>query len=305
MFHTHGLFVAINTTLMAQASMHFLPKFDPDRVIDCMADSTVLMGVPTFYVRLLETPRLTRDACQRMRLFISGSAPLLADVHGEFHSRTGHKILERYGMTETNMNTSNPLAGPRIPGTVGPPLPGVEVRIVDAESGRAIPQGEIGMIELRGPNVFVGYWDRPEETDDGFREDGFFVTGDLGRIHADGYVEIVGRLKDLVISGGLNVYPAEIEAEVNQLDGIEESAVIGLADRDLGEAVTAVVVLDGSAAVTEDELLRQLRPRLAPYKVPKRIVIRGALPRNAMGKVEKNVLREELAALSDRPTKRS
>ena len=227
-----------------------------------------------------------------MRLFVSGSAPLLAETHREWQARTGHAILERYGMTETNMNTSNPYEGPRVAGTVGRPLPDVELRITDPETGRVLPQGEIGMIEVKGPNVFQGYWRMPEKTKSEFRGDGFFITGDLGRIDAHGYVAIVGRGKDLVISGGFNVYPKEVESEIDALDGVVESAVIGVPHPDFGEGVTAAVVRKKDSALSEADVIAALRDRLAAYKLPKRVVFVDALPRNAMGKVQKALLRE-------------
>jgi malonyl-CoA/methylmalonyl-CoA synthetase len=257
-----------------------------------MPEATVMMGVPTFYTRLLADARLTREATRHMRLFVSGSAPLLSDTHREWQERTGHAILERYGMTETNMNTSNPYEGARVAGTVGPPLPGVDIRITDPESGRALVQGEIGMIEVRGPNVFQGYWRMPEKTKAEFREDGFFITGDLGLIDANGYVSIVGRGKDLVISGGFNVYPKEVESEIDALPGVAESAVIGVAHPDFGEGVTAVVARKADAALTEAGVIGALKERLAAYKLPKRVLFVDDLPRNAMGKVQKALLRE-------------
>ena len=291
-YHTHGLFVATNIVLLAGASMIFLPKFDAGEVIGLMGEATCLMGVPTFYVRLAQDERLTREAAAHMRLFISGSAPLLAETHREFSARTGHAILERYGMTETNMNTSNPYDGDRIAGTVGFPLPGVALRIVDPETARPLPAGEIGMIEVKGPNVCAGYWRMPEKTASEFRADGFFITGDLGVIDERGYVSIVGRGKDLIISGGLNVYPKEVEGEIDALAGVEESAVFGLPHEDFGEAVTACVVLKPGAALTETEVIGALQDRLAKFKLPKRVVFVDALPRNAMGKVQKAQLRE-------------
>jgi malonyl-CoA/methylmalonyl-CoA synthetase len=291
-YHTHGLFVATNTVLLANARMVFLPKFSGPQVLAAMKRGTVLMGVPTFYTRLLEEPRLSREACANMRLFISGSAPLLAETHRAFEQKTGHLILERYGMTETNMSTSNPYDGARVAGTVGPPLPGVSLRVTDPDTGADMPQGEIGMIEVKGPNVFSGYWNMPEKTAAEFRPDGFFITGDLGRIDDNGYVQIVGRGKDLIITGGLNVYPKEVEGEIDALAGVVESAVIGLPDPDFGEAVTAVVVREKGAAIGEAEILKALAGRLAKFKQPKTIHFVDVLPRNAMGKVQKNLLRE-------------
>jgi malonyl-CoA/methylmalonyl-CoA synthetase len=296
-FHAHGLFVAIHTTLLAGARMLFLPRFDVDTVIRLLPRATVLMGVPTFYTRLLSHPELTAERCAAMRLFISGSAPLLAETHRGFRERTGHAILERYGMTETLIDTSNPLDGERIPGSVGLPLPGVEVRIADGE-GNVLGAGEIGVLEVRGPNVFRGYWRMPEKTRADFRPDGFFVTGDVGRIDERGYVHIVGRAKELIISGGLNVYPKEIESVIDRVDGVIESAVVGVPHPDFGEAVIAVVERRaGRDDVTEDAVLRAARTELAAYKAPKRIFFADELPRNAMGKVQKNLLQERYRTL--------
>jgi malonyl-CoA/methylmalonyl-CoA synthetase len=294
-YHTHGLFVASNVTLFARASMIFLPKFDPDLIIKLMARSTALMGVPTFYTRLLQSPALSHESTKHMRLFISGSAPLLADTHREWAARTGHAVLERYGMTETNMNTSNPYDGDRVPGAVGHALPGVAVRVTDPETGKELARETIGMIEVKGPNVFKGYWRMPEKTKAEFRGDGFFITGDLGKIDANGYVHILGRGKDLVISGGFNVYPKEIESEIDAMPGVIESAVIGVPHADFGEGVTAVVVCDKSAHVDEGSVLKALDGRLAKFKMPKRVIIVDDLPRNAMGKVQKNILRDTYA----------
>ncbi len=291
-YHTHGLFVATNVTLFARASMIFLPKLDPDLIIKLMARATVLMGVPTFYTRLLQNAVLSRETTQHMRLFISGSAPLLAETHREWSARTGHAVLERYGMTETNMNTSNPYDGERVPGAVGFPLPGVSVRVTDPETGKELPRDEIGMIEVKGPNVFKGYWRMPEKTKAEFRDDGFFITGDLGKIDAKGYVHILGRGKDLVISGGFNVYPKEIESEIDAMPGVIEFAVIGVPHADFGEGVTAVLVCNKGADVTEAAVLKALDGRLAKFKMPKRVFVVDELPRNTMGKVQKNVLRD-------------
>jgi malonyl-CoA/methylmalonyl-CoA synthetase len=296
-YHTHGLFVASNVTLFARASMIFLPKFDPDLVIRLMARATVLMGVPTFYTRLLQSPALTRESTKHMRLFISGSAPLLADTHREWAARTGHAVLERYGMTETNMNTSNPYDGDRVPGAVGHALPGVTVRVTDPETGKELARDTIGMIEVKGPNVFKGYWRMPEKTRSEFRDDGFFVTGDLGKIDTRGYVHILGRGKDLVISGGFNVYPKEIESEIDAMPGVIESAVIGVPHADFGEGVTAVVVCNKGAGVDEASVLKALDGRLAKFKMPKRVFVVDELPRNAMGKVQKNILRDRYAMI--------
>ena len=291
-YHTHGLFVASNVTLFARASMIFLPKFDPELIIKLMARATVLMGVPTFYTRLLQSPALTKEPTKHMRLFVSGSAPLLADTHREWAARTGHAVLERYGMTETNMNTSNPYDGQRVPGAVGHPLPGVTLRVTDPETGKELPRESVGMIEVKGPNVFKGYWRMPEKTKAEFRDDGFFITGDLGKIDANGYVHILGRGKDLVISGGFNVYPKEIESEIDAMPGVIESAVIGVPHADFGEGVTAVSVCDKGAKVDETSVLKALDGRLAKFKMPKRVIVVDELPRNAMGKVQKNILRD-------------
>jgi malonyl-CoA/methylmalonyl-CoA synthetase len=295
-FHIHGLFVATNVTLLAGASILLLPKFDPDAVFRALPQATVMMGVPTFYTRLLKDNRLKRETTRHMRVFISGSAPLLPETHREWEARTGHALLERYGMTETNMNTSNPYRGARIPGSVGLPLPGVEIRVADS-GGAPLPSGEIGMVEVRGPNVFQGYWRMPEKTKAEFREDGFFITGDLGTIGPDGYLHIVGRGKDLIITGGLNVYPREIESLLDDLPGVEESAVVGLPHEDFGEGVTAFLVLKDGAQLTQAEVLESLCDRLARFKLPKRVIFLDQLPRNTMGKVQKSALREDYAAL--------
>ena len=291
-FHTHGLFVATNVALFSGATMLFQPRFDADLVIASFPRATALMGVPTFYVRLLEHPGLTPEATRNMRLFVSGSAPLLAETHERWKERTGHAILERYGMTETNMITSNPYDGDRIAGTVGFPLPGVSLRIADPDTGASLPDGQVGIIEVKGPNVFKGYWRMPEKTAAEFRPDGFFITGDLGKIDERGYVHIVGRAKDLIISGGYNVYPKEVEGEIDDISGVVESAVIGLAHKDFGEGVTAVVVLEKGATLGEAEVVAALEKRLARYKAPKRVIFVEELPRNAMGKVQKAALRE-------------
>jgi malonyl-CoA/methylmalonyl-CoA synthetase len=291
-FHTHGLFVATNITLMAGGSMLFLPRFDLGEMMRLLPRATTMMGVPTFYTRLLSRPDFNRELVAHMRLFVSGSAPLSAETHKEFKERTGHAILERYGMTETNMNTSNPYQGDRIPGSVGKPLPGVELRIADPETGAVLPQGEIGMIEIRGPNVFKGYWRMPEKTKAEFRDDGFFISGDLGFVDGRGYVYISGRGKDLIISGGFNVYPAEVEGAIEALPCVAECAVIGVPHADFGEGVVAVVIPKPGASLDEKEMLRILGTELAKYKLPKRIILAESLPRNAMGKVQKNELRE-------------
>lgn len=296
-FHTHGLFVGTNITLIAGGSMIFLPKFDLDQVIAHLPQATAMMGVPTFYTRLLDDPRLERDLVAKMRLFISGSAPLLAETHRAFEARTGHRILERYGMTETNMNTSNPYEGERRAGTVGPALPDVALRVADPETGALLPDGEIGVLQVRGPNVFQGYWRMPEKTAEELLEDGFFITGDLGFRAPDGYVTIVGRAKDLIISGGLNIYPKEIESEIDDLPGVVESAVIGAPHPDFGEGVVAYIVAAQGATLDEASVLGALGDRLAKFKQPKRVFFVEALPRNTMGKVQKAQLRSECAAL--------
>jgi malonyl-CoA/methylmalonyl-CoA synthetase len=293
-FHTHGLFVATNCVLLNGSGMLFLPKFDVEQVFSLLGRATVMMGVPTFYTRMLADPRLTPELCRNMRLFISGSAPLLADTHREFQQRTGKPILERYGMTETGMNTSNPLEGDRVPGTVGFPLPDVELRVVDEKTGAPLGTDEIGIIEVKGPNVFSGYWRMPEKTKQEFREDGFFITGDVGKIDARGYVHIVGRAKDLVISGGFNVYPKEVETVIDEIDGIVESAVVGVPHPDFGEAVVAVALrAPGRTDITAEQVIAVCKEQLANYKVPKRVFFMDELPRNAMGKVQKNLLRDE------------
>lgn len=292
-FHTHGLFVATNTILLAGASMILLPKFDPEQVFKYLPRATSMMGVPTFYVRLLQDVRLSKEAVKHMRLFVSGSAPLLAETHREWRERTGHAILERYGMTETNMNTSNPYDGERVAGTVGFPLPGVLARVTDPESGEELARDEIGMIEVKGPNVFKGYWRNPEKTKAEFRPDGFFITGDLGKIDPAGYVHIVGRGKDLIITGGYNVYPKEVEAEIDEMPGVIESAVIGCPHPDFGEGVTAVVVAKAGADISAAGIAKALEQRLAKFKQPKQVFVVADLPRNTMGKVQKNLLREQ------------
>ncbi|TNF86737.1 MAG: malonyl-CoA synthase [Gammaproteobacteria bacterium] len=294
-FHTHGLFVATNIILICGGSMIFLPRFNLDAMIEQLPNATSMMGVPTFYTRLLGDERFTRELVSHMRLFVSGSAPMLAETHVQFEQRTGQRILERYGMTETNMNTSNPYDGERRPGSVGFPLPGVEVKITDPESGAVLDDGDTGMIEVRGPNVFLGYWRKPEKTALELRADGFFITGDMGKIDADGYLYILGREKDLVISGGYNIYPKQIESEIDALDGVIESAVFGIPDADLGEVVAAAVVLEPGARLGAQELLEALQPLLARFKLPRKVEFVDELPRNAMGKVQKNVLRETYA----------
>jgi malonyl-CoA/methylmalonyl-CoA synthetase len=300
-FHTHGLFVAVNVALCAGATMIFQPRFDAERIVAALPRATSLMGVPTFYARLIDHPGLTRERTAHMRLFVSGSAPLLAETHARWRDKTGHAVLERYGMTETNMITSNPYAGERRPGAVGFPLPGVSLRIADPDSGAILPQGEVGVVEVKGPNVFKGYWRMPEKTASEFRADGFFITGDLGRIDADGYLHIVGRAKDLIISGGFNVYPKEIESEIDAIPGVVESAVIGVPHPDFGEGVAAFVVQRGDAHLDEAAILSALADRLAKYKQPKRVLFVADLPRNAMGKVQKAALREACKGIYSEP----
>jgi len=290
-FHVHGLFVAIGCALLSGAGMRWLPKFSAREVMRYLPECTVLMGVPTFYTRLLAEPDFDASTCSTMRLFVSGSAPLLPETFAEFEARTGHRILERYGMTETNMNASNPLEGERRPGTVGPPLPGVELRVVD-DAGLPLPAGEIGNLQVRGPNVFRGYWRMPEKTAEDFTPDGYFNTGDKASIDVDGYVAIVGRSKDMVITGGLNVYPKEVELVIDRLPGVRESAVIGSPHPDFGEAVVAIIVPATNEAPDESSVIAQLKGHLASFKLPKRIVFVDELPRNTMAKVQKNVLRE-------------
>ncbi len=293
-YHVHGLFVAIHCGLLSGSRMLWLAKFDARDVVGLLPRATVMMGVPTFYTRLLAEPSFCRDAASGVRLFISGSAPLQPETFREFETRTGKRILERYGMTETGMNTSNPLAGERIAGTVGPPLPGVTIRVVDA-SGVTCPPGEVGSIEVKGPNVFAGYWRMPEKTSEEFTADGFFRTGDMGRFTPEGYVAIVGRAKDLIITGGLNVYPKEIEERIDALDGVVESAVIGLPDADFGEAVSAVVVTRAGHTLTEAGVICALKGEIASFKVPKRVFFVEEMPRNSMGKVMKAQLRARFA----------
>jgi len=290
-FHVHGLFVALHCALLGGSRVIFMPRYDAATIVSKLPHCTVMMGVPTFYTRLLDRDDFGRDTAAHMRLFISGSAPLLAETHREFEARTGHRILERYGMTETGMITSNPYDGARIAGTVGYALPGVSARVADDE-GRELPHGEAGVLEITGPNVFSGYWQMPEKTAEEFRSDGWFITGDISVMADDGRVTIVGRAKDLIISGGFNVYPKEIESEIDDLPGVKESAVIGVPHRDFGEGVTAVVVPDGSCEIDEQGIIEALASKLARFKQPKRVFIVEELPRNTMGKVQKNTLRE-------------
>ncbi len=296
-YHVHGLFVGISCVLMSGASMVWHSSYSDKAAVVAMPDCTVMMGVPTFYTRLLANPDFGPECCANMRLFVSGSAPLLAETFAEFQARTGHTLLERYGMTETGMNTSNPLRGERRAGTVGPALPGVTVRVVDDAGERLSDNGvggETGNLQVQGPNVFRGYWRMPDKTAEDFTADGFFNTGDKATIDADGYVSIVGRAKDMIISGGLNVYPKELEMVIDDMPGVKESAVIGVPHADFGEAVVAVIIADGCAP-TAVEVIAYCKTQLANFKVPKRVEVIDALPRNAMGKVQKNVLRERFA----------
>ncbi|MBC5768328.1 malonate--CoA ligase [Ramlibacter albus] len=292
-FHVHGLFVASHGALLNGSKMIWLAKFDPKTVIENMPRATVFMGVPTLYVRMLAEPSLDQDAVKNMRLFISGSAPLLIETFNEWRERTGHTILERYGMSETAMLTSNPYrGGERRGGTVGFPLPGVGLRVRD-EQGNEVPTGEIGGIEVKGPNVFKGYWRMPEKTKEEFTADGWFKTGDVGKIDTSGYVTIVGRSKDLIISGGYNVYPAEIEGYINEMPGVAESAVVGVPHPDFGEVGVAVVIPKPGAQIEGDKIVGTLKQQLANFKIPKKCYVVDQLPRNQMGKVQKNLLREQ------------
>ncbi len=291
-FHTHGLFVATHVCLLAGAQLIFEPSFDTDRIIKLMPHATSFMGVPTFYTRLLDQKNFNNDLARHMRLFVSGSAPLLADTHTLFEQRTGHRILERYGMTETNMNTSNPYNGERRAGTVGFPLPGVEIKVTHLDSSAELPTGEAGQLEVRGPNVFKGYWNMPEKTQKELRDDGFFITGDIAQIDADGYVSIVGREKDLIISGGYNIYPKEIELVLDHQPGVTESTVVGVPHPDFGETVVGVLV-GRKDSINIQQIEAAIAESLARFKHPRQIIVVDSLPRNAMGKVQKNVLREE------------
>ncbi|HQS00232.1 MULTISPECIES: malonyl-CoA synthase [unclassified Polaromonas] len=295
-FHVHGLFVAIHGALINGSKMIWLAKFDPKLVVQKLPEATVFMGVPTLYVRLLAEPGLTREACLHMRLFVAGSAPLLIETFTEWQERTGHTILERYGMSETAMLTSNPYDGERRGGTVGFALPGVSLRVQD-DAGQPLLTGEIGGIQVKGPNVFKGYWRMPEKTKEEFTADGYFKTGDVGKIDERGYITIVGRSKDLIISGGYNVYPAEIEGYINDMPGVAESAVIGVPHPDFGEVGVAIVIAKAGATLDAEQIIARLKAQLANFKIPKRCFIVGELPRNTMGKVQKNVLREQHKAL--------
>ena len=302
-FHTHGLFVATNIALMSGCTVLFLPKFDLEAILGLLPQATSMMGVPTFYTRLLDDKRFSGEIAKHMRLFISGSAPLLAETHTQFEDRTGHRILERYGMTETSMITSNPYNGERRAGTVGFPLPGVEVKITDSSTGDILPQGDIGDIEVRGPNVFKGYWQMPEKTAEELRADGFFITGDLGQLDDDGYLKIVGRNKDLIISGGYNIYPKEIELVLDDQPGVLESAVVGVPHSDFGESVVGILVAEaGQQSIDLDTIKGNLSESLARFKQPQKLIVLPELPRNTMGKVQKNVLREEFSDLFQSPS---
>ena len=298
-FHVHGLFVATHLALLGTSTLLFEPRFDSRRVIELLPQATVFMGVPTYYTRLLQEDAFTREACSHVRLFVSGSAPLLPETFVSFRDRTGHTILERYGMSETGMLVSNPLAGERVAGTVGYPLAGVETRVC-GEDGRPVAKGGIGVLQVRGPNVFSGYWNKPELNSTEF-QDGYFITGDLVEVAEDGRISIVGRNKDMIISGGLNVYPKEIENVLDAQPGIRESAVFGVPHPDFGEGVVAAVVAEAGASLDTDALIRACRDHLAGYKTPKSILMLGDLPRNTMGKVQKNRLREEYADLFKTP----
>ena len=293
-YHLHGLFVAVHCAMLRGIPMLFLPRFDPGQVLTHLRSATVMMGVPTFYTRLLQTEGFDRASCEHMRLFISGSAPLLAQTWQAFYQHTGHHILERYGMSEAGMIASNPLAGERLPGTVGFALPGITLRVCD-NTHRPLPAGQTGVLEMRGPNVFQGYWQMPEKTASEFTNDGFFISGDLATLTEDGRVSIVGREKDLVISGGLNVYPKEIEEAIDALDGVNEAAVIGVPHADLGEGLVAVICVTPGSALDADSVIETLKASLAGFKVPRQIYSVDELPRNAMGKVQKNILRERYA----------
>ncbi len=295
--HTHGLFVAVNVALMSGCSLIFMNRFNAEETLGLMPDATAMMGIPTFYTRLLRLPGLNAETTAHMRLFISGSAPLAESTHDEWKKRTGHEILERYGMTETNMICSIPYDGPRRPGAVGRPLPGVEIRIRDFDSGEIAPQGRTGMLETRGPGLFSGYWNLPQKTREEFTDDGFFITGDIARIDPDGFTVIAGRAKDMVISGGVNLYPKEIEDAIGKAPGVAESAVIGVPHPDLGECAAAVVVTEDHAEVSAESIRRTLNGMLARFKHPKHIAFVPSLPRNAMGKVQKSVLRQDFADL--------
>jgi len=296
-FHVHGLFVALHGALINGSRMFWMAKFDPKKVVEKLPEATVFMGVPTLYVRLLAEPGLSREACRNMRLFVAGSAPLLIETFTEWQARTGHTILERYGMSETAMLTSNPYqGGERRGGTVGFALPGVNLRVA-GDDGRVLPAGEIGGIQVRGPNVFKGYWRMPEKTAEEFTADGYFKTGDVGKIDNNGYISIVGRSKDLIISGGYNVYPAEIEGYINDMQGVAESALVGVPHPDFGEVGIAVVIPKPGQSLDAAQIIAELKTKLANFKIPKQCFVVNELPRNTMGKVQKNLLREQYQGL--------
>ena len=290
-FHVHGLFVALHCALLNGSKVIFLSKFSLPAIKENLPRSTVMMGVPTFYVRLLEDPEFTTDMCNNMRLFIAGSAPLLAETFKAFENVSGHKILERYGMTEAGMITSNPYDGDRIPSTVGFPLPEVSARVAD-DKGNEIERGEVGILEIKGPNVFQGYWCMPEKTAEEFRDDGFFITGDMATMDQEGRISIVGRAKDLVISGGYNVYPKEVENAIDEIDGVKESAIIGVPHPDFGEGVTAIIIKESHSDITEENVMSYLKEKIARFKQPNKIFFLDELPRNTMGKIQKKALRD-------------
>ncbi|MDH5518260.1 MAG: malonyl-CoA synthase [Gammaproteobacteria bacterium] len=295
-FHIHGLFVACHNVLLGGSKMLFVEKFDTRTILQLLPKSTVMMGVPTFYTRLLDDDNFNQKVCDNVRLFISGSAPLLEQTFTEFKQRSGHTILERYGMTETGMNTSNPVDAERLPGTVGFALPGVSTRIVD-ENNQPLEQG-VGALQVKGDNVFKGYWGMPEKTAEEFTDDGYFMTGDMAEFNPQGYISIVGRNKDMIITGGYNVYPKEVELLLDEVSGVKESAVIGLPHKDFGEAVTAVIVVEpGQSIANDSDIIAELKKQLASYKVPKKLMIVDQLERNTMGKVQKNLLREKYNTL--------
>ena len=295
-FHVHGLFVALHCALLNGTKVIFHNRFDVNEIIKTLPNATVLMGVPTFYTRLLDAPDFTAGTCRNMRLFISGSAPLLPETFTDFEQLTGHTILERYGMTEAGMITSNPYDGSRIAGTVGFALPGVTARVANA-NGVEVALGEVGILEIKGPNIFAGYWQMPKKTADEFREDGYFITGDMATMDTTGRVTIVGRTKDLIITGGYNVYPKEVEIEIDKISGIRESAVVGIPHSDYGEAVTAIIVTDENVEIREDEVRAAISTRIAKFKQPIRLIFIPELPRNTMEKVQKSALREAYADL--------
>lgn len=297
-YHVHGLFVAVHCAMLCGISMRFLERFDPDEVMRQLPAITVMMGVPTFYTRLLQTSNFDQGSCERVRLFISGSAPLLEQTWQAFFEQTGQRILERYGMSEAIMIASNPLEGERVPGTVGYALPDVTIRICDNQN-QPVAAGETGVLQMQGPNVFKGYWQMPEKTAGEFTDDGFFISGDMAKMDAHGRIQIVGREKDLVISGGLNIYPKEIEEAIDALDGVSETAIIGVPHADLGEGLVAVICPKAGFKIEPEAIITTLKPRLAGFKVPRKIFTVDSLPRNTMGKVQKNVLREQFANAFD------